>query len=293
MKWRSGCRPRTGTASFWPSATVDGPDRSVCRQSPAASVKGMRQPPTIRGTKAAAGSSRWASPKRSSISVTGRCTKWPCSPRSIIGEYYGQAPSLSYYNGCSTGGRQGLMEAQRYPLDFDGMIVGAPVNNVNNLHAAQTQKFMEIMGDESRYIPPEKVQMIADAVMNACDSNDGAVDGLINNPEMCSVRCRVSGLHGGRNRHVPHPRTGRLIGARVLPGVHLRRPVRISRARIRLRTGMENARTGQFAIHPPHRQLSLPGAPGSELGLADVRSRHGSGPGDGKRRDTWNRPIPT
>ena len=117
--------------------------------------------------------------------------------KSIIGEYYGQAPSLSYYNGCSTGGRQGLMEAQRYPLDFDGMIVGAPVNNVNNLHAAQTQKFMEIMGDESRYIPPEKVQMIADAVMNACDSNDGAVDGLINNPEMCRFDAASLACTGG------------------------------------------------------------------------------------------------
>ena len=76
-----------------PTATVDGPDRSVCRQSPAASVKGMRQPPTIRGTKAAAGSSGWANPKRSSISVTGRCTKWPCSPNRSSGSFTVRRPA--------------------------------------------------------------------------------------------------------------------------------------------------------------------------------------------------------
>jgi feruloyl esterase len=118
--------------------------------------------------------------------------------KAIIGTFYGRAPTLSYYNGCSTGGRQGLMEAQRYPEDFDAMIVGAPVNNVNHLHSAQTQKFMEILGDESRYVPPAKIQMIADAVMNTCDGDDGAVDGLIGDPEMCrfdpaSLACTGSG----------------------------------------------------------------------------------------------------
>jgi feruloyl esterase len=118
--------------------------------------------------------------------------------KTIIQEFYDQAPSLSYYNGCSTGGRQGLMEAQRYPTDFDAMVVGAPVNNVNHLHVSQTQKFMEILGDESRYIPREKVEMIADAVMNSCDGNDGVVDGIVSNPEMCrfepaSLACSGAG----------------------------------------------------------------------------------------------------
>ncbi len=118
--------------------------------------------------------------------------------KAIIGEFYGQAPRLSYYSGCSTGGRQGLMEAQRYPADFDGIIVGAPVNNVNHLHVAQTQKYMEILGDESRWVPPEKIRAIADAVMNTCDADDGVADGLIENPEMCrfdpsSLACASGG----------------------------------------------------------------------------------------------------
>jgi feruloyl esterase len=117
--------------------------------------------------------------------------------KAIIGAYYGRAPELSYFNGCSTGGRQGLMEAQRYPEDFDAIIVGAPVNNVNHLHAAQTQKYLEILRDESRYVPPEKVEMIAAAVLQACDADDGVEDGLIGNPLACAFEPASLACDGG------------------------------------------------------------------------------------------------
>ena len=118
--------------------------------------------------------------------------------KALTEGYYGKDVDRSYFTGCSTGGRQGLMEAQRYPADFDGLIVGAPVNNVNHLHISQTQKFMEILGDESRYISRGKIEMIAAAVMNSCDGNDGVVDGIVSNPEMCrfdpaSLACTSSG----------------------------------------------------------------------------------------------------
>jgi feruloyl esterase len=54
--------------------------------------------------------------------------------KAIIQSFYTRAPQLSYYQGCSTGGRQGLMEAQRFPDDFDAIIAGAPVNNVLHLN---------------------------------------------------------------------------------------------------------------------------------------------------------------
>ncbi len=105
--------------------------------------------------------------------------------KAIVEDFYDRPPDLSYYNGCSTGGWQGLAAAQRYPGDFDAIIAGAPVYNRPHLHASEMQKFVEIMTDERRLVPPEKIEMIAEAVIDSCDAGDGVVDGLINNPEMC------------------------------------------------------------------------------------------------------------
>src|SRR5688572_3986910 len=65
--------------------------------------------------------------------------------KAIIQMFYKQAPRLSYYQGCSTGGRQGLMSAQRYPEDFDAIIAGAPVYNQTRLHASQMSKLVEML----------------------------------------------------------------------------------------------------------------------------------------------------
>jgi feruloyl esterase len=121
--------------------------------------------------------------------------------KAMIEALYDEGPRLSYYNGCSTGGRQGLMEAQRYPEDFDALVIGAPVYDQTHLHAAQVQKFVEILTDESRYLPPDKVQLVADTVMAQCDGNDGVVDGLIENPAMCrfdpaTLACNPTSVDG-------------------------------------------------------------------------------------------------
>jgi feruloyl esterase len=105
--------------------------------------------------------------------------------KQIIQAYYGSAPKYSYWVGCSTGGRQGLIEAQRYPEDFDGYVIGAPVLKVSgenlrgiwNAHAVSTG---------AGAIGTDKLPLLAEAVYKKCDDVDGAPDGLIANPRKCN-----------------------------------------------------------------------------------------------------------
>jgi feruloyl esterase len=105
--------------------------------------------------------------------------------KTLINAFYKQAPRLSYYQGCSTGGRQGLMEAQRYPEDFDAIIAGAPVYNQTRLHASQMSLFTDMLKRPGSTLSNEKRTMFANAVQGACDALDGVKDGLISNPQMC------------------------------------------------------------------------------------------------------------
>ena len=98
--------------------------------------------------------------------------------KAIIAAYYGQAPSHSYFSACSNGGRQGLIEAQRYPDDFDGLIIGAPWNVQSHSNAGliwNTQAFAA----PGAAIPAEKLPAITSAAVAACDKNDGLADGVM------------------------------------------------------------------------------------------------------------------
>ncbi len=105
--------------------------------------------------------------------------------KSIIEAFYGTPPRLSYWNGCSTGGRQGLMEAQRFPADYDGIIAGASANPRLRLNAAGLAMHQALWRDSSSVIPETKYQVIHDAVLDACDANDGLKDRLIQDPTRC------------------------------------------------------------------------------------------------------------
>jgi feruloyl esterase len=105
--------------------------------------------------------------------------------KSMIRAFYTRAPQLSYYQGCSTGGRQGMMEAQRYPDDFDAIIAGAPVYNVVHLNVSQVSLQVGMLKEPSKIVPPAKVSLIANAVVAACDEKDGVKDNIINEPRMC------------------------------------------------------------------------------------------------------------
>ena len=105
--------------------------------------------------------------------------------KAIMTAFYGRGPRLSYWNGCSTGGRQGLMEAQRYPEDFDGIVAGAPANYQTHLHAFDValQTFVRQAGAA---VPAAKIDLLAKSVLAACDAADGVKDGLLNDPHKCN-----------------------------------------------------------------------------------------------------------
>ena len=105
--------------------------------------------------------------------------------KSIIQAFYGDAPKKSYFAGCSNGGRQGLMEAQRFPEDYDGIIAGAPANYWTKVFATFIWNIQAMQTDPGGYIGANKIPAIARAVTAACDASDGVKDGVLNDPRAC------------------------------------------------------------------------------------------------------------
>ena len=105
--------------------------------------------------------------------------------KAIVAAFYGDPPKISYWNGCSTGGRQGLKEAQRFPDDYDAIIAGASANPRTHLAFATLWIAQAAHKNEASYIPPAKYPAIHQAVLNACDALDGLKDGLITDPTRC------------------------------------------------------------------------------------------------------------
>jgi len=105
--------------------------------------------------------------------------------KRILQAYYDAAPRRSYFDGCSTGGRQGLISAQRFPDDFDGIAVGAPVLNFSGTMIGYLGIQRALAAAP---IPPPKLRVLADAVYAKCDAADGLKDGLIDDPRRCGFR---------------------------------------------------------------------------------------------------------
>ena len=105
--------------------------------------------------------------------------------KQITQAFYGMAPHESYFVGCSTGGRQGLAEAQRYPEDYDGIVAGAPAANWTNLNVSGVWVGLATLKDEESYIPASKLAAINDASVAACDQTDGVKDSLVADPRAC------------------------------------------------------------------------------------------------------------
>ncbi len=106
--------------------------------------------------------------------------------KAIIAAYYKRAARLSYWNGCSTGGRQGLMAAQRYPDDFDAILAGAPANNHSRLGVSRLAVAIPAVRDAAAAVPAAKLALVTRAVLDACDGRDGVKDGFLNDPRACT-----------------------------------------------------------------------------------------------------------
>jgi feruloyl esterase len=122
--------------------------------------------------------------------------------KALIAAFYGSAARYSYWVGCSGGGRQGLMEAQRFPQDYDGIVAGAPASDFTGRAASSMRVGQAVHKNPESYIPPAKYHVIHEAVLAACDAGDGVKDGLIANPERCRfdpgvLECKAAGTAAG------------------------------------------------------------------------------------------------
>jgi len=111
--------------------------------------------------------------------------------KAIIAAYYGDGPQYAYWNGCSTGGRQAMAEAQRFPSDYDGIVAGAPANYTTRLQGSQVWTSAVTHKDEAGYIPPAKYAVIHKAALDRCDALDGVKDGVIEDPTRCKFDPKV------------------------------------------------------------------------------------------------------
>ena len=105
--------------------------------------------------------------------------------KAVIKTFYGDQPKRSYFAACSNGGRQALMEAQRYPNDYDGIIAGAPANYFTHILTGFAWNMQATMSDPGSYIPASKLKALDAAVVSACDAGDGVTDGVLEDPTQC------------------------------------------------------------------------------------------------------------
>jgi hypothetical protein len=109
--------------------------------------------------------------------------------------FYGDTPKYSYFASCSNGGRQALMEAQRFPQDYNGILAGAHANYWTHLLTSALWDAQATTLNPDSYIPSSKIPAIAKAVLAACDANDGVKDGILNDPRKChfdpsTIQCK-------------------------------------------------------------------------------------------------------
>jgi feruloyl esterase len=103
--------------------------------------------------------------------------------KRLVDAFYSKPAQFSYYKGCSTGGRQGVMAAQRYPDDFDGIIAGALANRHIQMHTAGVARSIELSRHPEQSIPASKAELVSKAIMSACDPMK---EGFVNNPRACT-----------------------------------------------------------------------------------------------------------
>jgi feruloyl esterase len=143
-------------------------------------------------------SANWALNNRQSVIDYGyrAVHEMTVAAKAIVSLYYDKPAHHAYWNGCSQGGGQGLAEAQRYPRDYDGIVAGAPNNNMTSVRISGVWTQHAIHNDPTTFIANKKLAALNQAVVDACDEIDGVIDGVIDDPRRCTydlARLRCSG----------------------------------------------------------------------------------------------------
>ena len=125
-----------------------------------------------------------------------RAVQMTVQAKVLVSTFYGSAPRLSMWNGCSTGGRQGVIEASTYPADYDAIIAGATPVTTPRLHGVRLQFNRMVHRTGDSYIPPDKYPAIHQAALQACDGLDGVKDGVIDSPNQCTFDPKVLACSG-------------------------------------------------------------------------------------------------
>lgn len=172
--------------------------------------------------------------------------------KAIVEQFYGKRPAFSYWIGSSTGGKQGLIEAQRYPADYDGILAVAPPLQFTTLKAAYLHKLLVAARESATYLPDSALRLLHEAVLTACDNLDGVPDGVLTDPRRCmfspaSIRCGAG---------QPHPRC--------------LSPAQVTAAAAKY-DGLKDPRTGSSIAHGLSRGSELKWGP--EIDPADPNPR--------------------
>ena len=134
--------------------------------------------------------------------------------KAVTDAFYGSAPKLSFFNGCSLGGRQAVTEAERYPADYNGIVAGASANYNMQIHVARVMLGSVVNRTPDSLVPPEKYSAVHSAVLEACDALDGVKDGVLENPMRCRFDPKVlecKGADGPSCLTAPQVETMRLL----------------------------------------------------------------------------------
>jgi feruloyl esterase len=105
--------------------------------------------------------------------------------KALVQAFYGKPAERSYFIGCSSGGYEGLMEAQRFPSDYDGIVAGAPANNWTRLMAGDFDGVLAVLKDPASNLSPAALGLLHRGALAACDSADGVSDAVIDDPRQC------------------------------------------------------------------------------------------------------------
>ena len=106
--------------------------------------------------------------------------------KALVQAFYGKPAERAYFIGCSSGGYEGLMEAQRYPADYDGIVAGAPANNWTRLMAGDFDGVLAVLRNPENNLSPAALGLLHRGVLAACDGADGLADGVLEDPRKCT-----------------------------------------------------------------------------------------------------------